>query len=86
MYTARNNDLWPLPVWSVILGKTPPESAYGAYQWDAIMSDGDMFKGGVGGQGLYVSPSRDMVAVWFTTGDGTEWNEAMGRAIALNFD
>ena len=33
-----------------------------AYMWDAIMSDGDMFKGGVGGQGLYVSPSRDMVA------------------------
>lgn len=57
-----------------------------AYMWDAIMSDGDMFKGGVGGQGLYVSPSRDMVAVWFTTGDGTEWNEAMGRAIALSFD
>jgi CubicO group peptidase (beta-lactamase class C family) len=57
-----------------------------AYMWDAIMSDGDMFKGGVGGQGLYVSPSRDMVAVWFTTGDGTEWNESMGRAIALSFD
>jgi CubicO group peptidase (beta-lactamase class C family) len=57
-----------------------------AYMWDAIMSDGDMFKGGVGGQGLYVSPSRDMVAVWFTTGDGTEWNEAMGRAIAMSFD
>ena len=57
-----------------------------AYQWDAIMSDGDMFKIGVGGQGLYVSPSRNMVAVWFSTGDGTEWNEAMGRAIALSFD
>jgi len=32
VYIARNNDLWPLPVWSVILGKTPPEGAYGAYQ------------------------------------------------------
>jgi len=57
-----------------------------AYQWDAILPDGDMFKGGVGGQGLYVSPSRDLVAVWFSTGDGSEWNEAMARAIALHFD
>jgi CubicO group peptidase (beta-lactamase class C family) len=56
-----------------------------AYMWDAIMSDGDLFKGGVGGQGLYVSPGRDLVMVWFTTGDGTEWNEAMGRAIALSY-
>lgn len=57
-----------------------------AYMWDAIMSDGDMFKSGVGGQGLYVSPSRDLVIVWFTTGTGGEWNEAMGRAIALSID
>ena len=57
-----------------------------AYMWDAIMSDGDMFKGGTGGQGLYVSPSRNLVAVWFTTGDGEEWHEAMGRAISLSFD
>lgn len=57
-----------------------------AYMWDAILPDGDLFKGGVGGQGLYVSPSKDLVAVWFTTGDGSEWNEAMARAIALHFD
>jgi len=25
-------------------------------------------------------------AAWFTIGDGTEWNEAIGRAIALSFD
>ena len=30
VYTARNHDLWPLPAWSTILGKTPPEGAYGA--------------------------------------------------------
>ena len=57
-----------------------------AYMWDVILPDGDMFKGGVGGQGIYVSPSRDLVTVWFTTGDGTEWNEAMARAIARSFD
>jgi len=57
-----------------------------ADMWDAVLPDGDLFKAGVAGQGLYVSPSRDMVAVWFTSGDGTEWNEAMARAIALSFD
>ncbi|MBB4303945.1 hypothetical protein GGD81_003000 [Rhodobium orientis] len=38
-----------------------------AHMWDAIFSDGDMYKGGVGGQGLYVSPPRDMVVVCFAT-------------------
>ena len=57
-----------------------------AYMWDVITSEGDMFKGGVGGQGIYVSPSRDLVMVWFTTGDGSEWNEAMARAIALSMN
>ena len=33
------------------------------YQWDAILSDRDMYKGGFGGQGLYVSPSQDLVIV-----------------------
>jgi CubicO group peptidase (beta-lactamase class C family) len=50
------------------------------------VSDGELFKGGVGGQGLYVSPSRDLVAVWLTAGDGTEWNEAMAQAMALSYD
>jgi len=36
-----------------------------------------MFKGGVGGQGRYVSPSYDLVAAWFATGDGsaTGWEK-----------
>jgi hypothetical protein len=29
VYTARNHDLFPLPAWSTLLGKTPPEGAYG---------------------------------------------------------
>ncbi|MCJ0806210.1 serine hydrolase domain-containing protein [Vibrio vulnificus] len=56
------------------------------YQWDAIFKDGDMYKGGVGGQGLYVSPSRDLVITWFSTGDGKNKEERMARAIAMNFD
>jgi CubicO group peptidase (beta-lactamase class C family) len=35
----------------------PPASR----QWNFAMADGDLFKGGHGGQGLYVSPGRDLV-------------------------
>jgi CubicO group peptidase (beta-lactamase class C family) len=38
---------------------------HNAYQWDSVFEDGDMFKGGLNGQGLYVSPSRDVVIAWF---------------------
>ncbi len=37
------------------------------YQWDAIFADGDFYKAGLQGQGLYVSPSRDVVVVYFST-------------------
>jgi CubicO group peptidase (beta-lactamase class C family) len=39
------------------------------WQWDLIWADGDMYKGGYSGQGVYVSPSNDMVMVWFGTAD-----------------
>ena len=35
----------------------PPASR----QWNFAMADGDLFKGGFGGQGLYISPARDLV-------------------------
>ncbi|QIA64973.1 serine hydrolase [Vibrio astriarenae] len=38
----------------------------GSYQFDAIWEDGDMFKGGMRGQGIYISPDKDVVAVWFS--------------------
>jgi len=38
---------------------------HNSYQWDFVMSDGDFFKGGYGGQGLYISPSRDLVIAFF---------------------
>jgi len=50
------------------------------YQWDIVFPDGDIYKGGVGGQGLYVSPSADAVVVWFST--GKEQEEILARAIA----
>jgi CubicO group peptidase (beta-lactamase class C family) len=38
----------------------PPAS----WQWNRAWPDGDLFKSGFGGQGLYVSPARDLVIVY----------------------
>lgn len=51
------------------------------YQWDAVLSDGDLFKSGVGGQGVYISPATDTVVAWFCTSDGNNQEETMARAI-----
>lgn len=51
------------------------------YQWDAVTSEGDMYKAGVGGQGVYISPSTNTVVAWFATGDGNNQEESMARAI-----
>lgn len=40
---------------------------HNTYQWDYVMADGDFYKGGFGGQGLYVSPGRDLVIAFFGT-------------------
>ncbi|MFT6288072.1 MAG: hypothetical protein ACJA09_002829, partial [Alcanivorax sp.] len=45
-------------------GDTP---SHAAWQWDMIWADGDMFKQGYSGQGIYVSPSRELVIVHFGT-------------------
>lgn len=54
-----------------------------SYQWDVVFPDGDFYKSGTGGQGLYVSPSRDLVIAWFSTGDNSE--QVMARAIATQY-
>lgn len=56
------------------------------YQWDAVTSEGDMYKAGVGGQGIYISPSTDTVVAWFATGDGNDQEESMARAIVQSLD
>ena len=38
-----------------------------SYHWDAVWEDGDMYKSGLLGQALYVSPETDTVIVWFST-------------------
>jgi len=47
----------------------PDPALHNSYQWDAVMPDGDFFKSGYGSQGLYVSPSRDLVIAYFGTFD-----------------
>jgi len=49
------------------------------HQWDIVFPDGDFYKGGVGGQGIYISPSADTVVVWFSTGKQAE--EILARAV-----
>ncbi|EMG27154.1 hypothetical protein X560_0890 [Listeria fleischmannii 1991] len=65
-----------------MLGMLDESAITNSNQWDAVFSDGDFYKQGVGGQGLYVSPSRDLVIAWFCTGGNDELT--MARAIALS--
>ncbi len=58
-----------------------PERRCNSRQWDAVWVDGDMFKGGARGQGIYVSPRRDVVVAYFSTTPESGWT-AYARAIA----
>ena len=58
-----------------------------SFQWDWVMDDGDFFKGGYGGQGLYISPERDLVIAFFGTLDSNgESNElaTIARQLAIS--
>jgi CubicO group peptidase (beta-lactamase class C family) len=57
------------------------ESRCNSRQWDAVFADGDMYKGGARGQGIYVSPDRDLVIAWFSTTSESGWMN-YARAIA----
>ncbi len=46
------------------LGETPLGNSR---QWDAVYADGGMFKGGMFGQGLYVSPEEGIVIAYYST-------------------
>ena len=54
-------------------------------QWDAVFDDGDLYKGGARGQGLYISPGRDIVVAWFST-TLEEGLRNYARAVAESFD
>jgi CubicO group peptidase (beta-lactamase class C family) len=51
-------------------------------QWDDVFPDGDMFKLGFMGQGLYVSPDRDLVISYFSTNPDTNPGQGYMRPIA----
>lgn len=55
------------------------------YQFDAIFEDGDLFKAGVGGQGVYISPDKDLVISFFSTSNGKNQEETYAREIAKYF-
>jgi len=53
--------------WKAALADDLP--SHNTYQWDFVMPDGDFFKAGHCGQGLYLSPKRDLVVAFFGSGD-----------------
>jgi CubicO group peptidase (beta-lactamase class C family) len=68
-------------VTSAIFPASPPSANH--WQWDAVWPDGDFFKGGVYGQGLYVSPAKDLVIAWFSTAMSNDLTQ-YARQIAIN--
>lgn len=58
---------------------------FNSYQWDAVFSDGDFYKGGMNGQGIYVSPEKDVVVAWFATGYSEISMPAFARKLALSY-
>jgi CubicO group peptidase (beta-lactamase class C family) len=60
---------------------SPPSTNH--WQWDAIWDDGDFFKGGVYGQGLYISPAKDLVIGWYSTAMTSDLTQ-YARQIAVN--
>lgn len=65
-----------------ILEQFGAENVGASYQWDAVFSDGDLYKSGRTGQGLYVSPGTDTVVVWFSSAYKAElWVHAYAREI-----
>jgi CubicO group peptidase (beta-lactamase class C family) len=43
------------------------EMKYSSYQWGEVYEDGDFYKGAHGGQGLYISPKKDLVIAFYGT-------------------
>jgi len=41
--------------------------SHATYQWDLVFDDGDLFKAGRYGQGIYVSPETNTVVVFFSS-------------------
>lgn len=53
-------------------------------QWDLVWPDGDLWKGGLQTQGLYVSPSRDLVICYFGVNNDDHSGHRFARPIAIS--
>ncbi|GEM78537.1 serine hydrolase domain-containing protein [Vibrio superstes] len=53
-------------------------------QWDVLWPDNDMWKGGMMSQGLYVSPDKDLVVVYFGTNNHDHSVHRWARRIATS--
>ena len=62
------------------VGSSDPEIRCNSRQWDSVYTDGDMYKAGVGGQGVYISSKRDLVVAFYSTAYA-DW-EHLARTIA----
>ena len=49
------------------MGFSEKEVSHNTYQWDIVFQDGDFYKDGFNGQGLYISPKKDLVIAFFGT-------------------
>lgn len=47
--------------------RDPKENKFSSYQWGEVYDDGDFYKGAHGGQGLYISPAKDLVIAFYGT-------------------
>jgi len=54
------------------------ETIYSSYQWGAVFDDGDFYKGAHGGQGLYISPTKDLVIAFFGTSNTDRQRNQLG--------
>lgn len=53
-------------------------------QWDVLWPDGDMWKGGLMTQGLYVSPDKDLVIAYYSVNNEDHSGHRFARAIATS--
>ncbi len=49
------------------ISRDSTDQKYSSYLWSAVYEDGDFYKGAHGGQGLYISPGKDLVIAFFGT-------------------
>jgi CubicO group peptidase (beta-lactamase class C family) len=77
VHTGLRPAMYDKGVFGGNLGKDfPLPGIANRYQWDIVTPDGDQFKAGLGGQGMYVSAPQDSVVVFFST--GLQRDEALG--------